>query len=110
VLEEAGGTAGSGTADGAAGADGSGSASTGNVDSARAGGGPGDGTQGAGGPVEPDPRTVAANGPGVEGCTDRDSMARQLCEIATKEEDPFVKGNLWREYEEYVKVLEDTRR
>jgi hypothetical protein len=59
----------------------------------------------------PDPRTVAsANNPGVEGCTDTDNTARQLCEYATAEQDPFVRGELWREYEEYVKVLEDTPR
>jgi hypothetical protein len=58
-----------------------------------------------------DPRTMAAAnvGPGVEGCKDTDNTARQLCELATKEEDPFTRGNLWREYEEYVRVLEDTR-
>jgi hypothetical protein len=53
---------------------------------------------------------TGVNGPGVEGCTHPDRTARQLCEYATQEEDPFVRGNLWREYEEYVRILEQTRR
>lgn len=41
----------------------------------------------------------------VEGCDDRDRVARQLCEAATKEDDPFLRAALWDEYNEYKKIL-----
>src|SRR5690606_19415794 len=33
----------------------------------------------------------------VEGCEDQDKVARQLCEAATKEQDPFLRAALWDE-------------
>ena len=64
-------------------------------------GGPGDPTGGAP-PDIPDPRLILSqNGPGVEGCEDEDIVARQLCELATQEEDPFLRADLWDEYNEY---------
>jgi hypothetical protein len=41
----------------------------------------------------------------VQGCNDADRVARQLCEAATKEEDPFLRAALWDEYNEYKKLL-----
>jgi hypothetical protein len=41
----------------------------------------------------------------VEGCEDEDKVARQLCEAATNEEDPFLRGALWNEYNEYKSIL-----
>ena len=43
--------------------------------------------------------------PPVEGCEDDDKVARQLCEAATKEEDPLLRAALWDEYNEYKKIL-----
>jgi len=43
--------------------------------------------------------------PSVEGCEDEDTVARQLCEAATEEEDPFLRAALWEEYNEYNKIL-----
>ena len=43
--------------------------------------------------------------PQVEGCEDVDKVARQLCEAATKEEDPFLRAALWDEYNEYKKIV-----
>ncbi|MGE4657407.1 MAG: hypothetical protein AAEI08_00585, partial [Gammaproteobacteria bacterium] len=41
----------------------------------------------------------------VEGCDNEDKVARQLCEAATEEEDPFLRAALWDEYNEYNKIL-----
>jgi hypothetical protein len=41
----------------------------------------------------------------VEGCEDPDKVARQLCEAATDEKDPFLRAALWNEYNEYRKIL-----
>lgn len=41
----------------------------------------------------------------VEGCEDEDKVARQLCEAATEERDPFLRAALWDEYNEYRKIL-----
>jgi hypothetical protein len=41
----------------------------------------------------------------VEGCEDSDKVARQLCEAATDEKDPFLRAALWNEYNEYRKIL-----
>jgi hypothetical protein len=41
----------------------------------------------------------------VEGCEDDDRVARQLCEAATEERDPFLRAALWDEYEEYLKIV-----
>ncbi len=43
--------------------------------------------------------------PQIEGCNDTDKVARQLCEAATEEEDPFLRGALWDEYNEYKSIL-----
>ena len=41
----------------------------------------------------------------VEGCNDEDTVARQLCELATDEEDPVLREQLWEEYNEYLKIV-----
>ena len=41
----------------------------------------------------------------VEGCEDDDRVARQLCEAATEENDPFLRAALWEEYSEYLKII-----
>ena len=41
----------------------------------------------------------------VKGCEDTDKVARQLCEAATEEKDPFLRASLWKEYNEYKKIL-----
>jgi hypothetical protein len=41
----------------------------------------------------------------VEGCKDQDKVARQLCEAATEEQDPFLRAALWDEYNEYKRIL-----
>jgi hypothetical protein len=41
----------------------------------------------------------------VEGCEDEDKVARQLCEAATEEKDPFLRAAMWNEYNEYRKIL-----
>jgi hypothetical protein len=52
--------------------------------------------------VAPEPEDPAKQ---VQGCNDRDKVARQLCEAATAEKDPFLRGSLWNEYNEYKKIL-----
>jgi len=54
------------------------------------------------GPSEPPQNSTA---PQVEGCEDDDTVARQLCEAATDEEDPFLRAALWDEYNEYKRIL-----
>ena len=49
----------------------------------------------------PDAQTVAT----VQGCNDSDRVARQLCEAATQENDPFLRAALWDEYNEYKKLI-----
>jgi hypothetical protein len=49
----------------------------------------------------PDPAAVAT----VQGCNDADRVARQLCEAATQEQDPFLRAALWDEYNEYKKLV-----
>jgi hypothetical protein len=41
----------------------------------------------------------------VEGCDDSDTVARQLCEAATQEQDPFLRAALWDEYTAYKRIL-----
>ena len=41
----------------------------------------------------------------VEGCNDEDTVARQLCELATDEEDPVLREQLWEEYNEYLRIV-----
>lgn len=43
--------------------------------------------------------------PVVQGCEDADRVARQLCEAATNEQDPFLRAALWDEYNEYKRIL-----
>jgi hypothetical protein len=49
----------------------------------------------------PDTAAVAT----VQGCNDQDRVARQLCEAATQENDPFLRAALWDEYNEYKKLI-----
>ena len=49
----------------------------------------------------PDTAAVAT----VQGCNDQDRVARQLCEAATEENDPFLRAALWDEYNEYKKLI-----
>ena len=61
----------------------------------------------AGAPVRdlgPDTAAVAT----VAGCNDQDRVARQLCEAATEEKDPFLRAALWDEYNEYKKLSRAT--
>jgi hypothetical protein len=41
----------------------------------------------------------------VQGCNDTDKVARQLCEAATAENDPFLRASLWDEYNQYKKIV-----
>jgi hypothetical protein len=41
----------------------------------------------------------------VKGCGEPDKVARQLCEAATQEKDPFLRAALWDEYNQYKKIL-----
>lgn len=41
----------------------------------------------------------------VAGCTDSNKVLRQLCEAATEEEDPFLRAQMWDEYNEYKKIV-----
>jgi hypothetical protein len=77
------------------------------TDGSARGGGPGNQTSGAQGDI-PDPRIDpnATGAPSIEGCDDSDVTARQLCEYASLEEDPFLKADLWEEYNEYVRILQ----
>jgi hypothetical protein len=43
--------------------------------------------------------------PQIEGCNDQNKVARQLCEAATEEDDPFLRAALWDEYNEYKRIL-----
>ncbi len=91
----AGGEGGSGVeGDGAAGAGGDAASASGGDGGDQAAG---DSEVGQGGPEEPAAVT--------QGCSDQDKVARQLCEAATKEADPFLKAALWDEYNEYRKIL-----
>jgi hypothetical protein len=67
-------------------------------------GGSGESGEAGGGGVRdlgPDTTTVAT----VQGCNDQDRVARQLCEAATQEQDPFLRAALWDEYNEYKKLV-----
>src|SRR5690606_27449545 len=79
----------------------------GNVATSEAGGSTGASVERGqgGGPAvarTPPPEDAA---PTVPGCEDTDKVARQLCEAATKEEDPFLRAALWDEYNEYKKII-----
>lgn len=41
----------------------------------------------------------------VAGCTDSNKVLRQLCEAATEEDDPFLRAQMWDEYNEYKKIV-----
>jgi hypothetical protein len=70
---------------------------------AEVGGSAESGEPGSGGvrDLGPDTTTVAT----VQGCNDQDRVARQLCEAATQEQDPFLRAALWDEYNEYKKLV-----
>jgi hypothetical protein len=53
-------------------------------------------------PTDAGPEQTVAS---VQGCSDQDKVARQLCEAATKEKDPFLRASLWDEYNQYKKIL-----
>jgi hypothetical protein len=90
----AGGSNAGGSSAGGAGGGGGGSSSV---------GGPGGGSGGSGSAdVAPGPEEPTKT---VQGCNDQDKVARQLCEAATQEKDPFLRGSLWNEYNEYKKIL-----
>jgi hypothetical protein len=66
----------------------------------------GDGVPGSGSAgiedLGPDEALAAAT---IEGCNDQDRVARQLCEAATQERDPFLRAALWDEYNEYKRII-----
>ena len=89
-----------------AGSDASGNAAAGGA----AGGAGGRGTPGgdngqAGGSNLPPSSVAESAGAQVKGCGDPDKVARQLCEAATQEADPFLRAALWDEYNQYKKIL-----
>ena len=73
-----------------------------------AGGAGGSGTPGGSGqagssaPQSNAPESAVA---AVKGCGEPDKVARQLCEAATQEKDPFLRAALWDEYNQYKKIL-----
>ena len=83
------------------GADGGGNATTGGS----AGGGGGNDPASQRRPVLARAELPEEAPPPVEGCEDTDKVARQLCEAATKEEDPLLRAALWDEYNEYKKIV-----
>ena len=100
-----GGEGGNGSsAGGTSGGEGSGAGQAGGGAGGGGGSNGADGGGGAGGSanVAPEPEDPAKT---VQGCNDQDKVARQLCEAATTEKDPFLRGSLWNEYNEYKKIL-----
>ena len=63
------------------------------------------GQNGQGGTSPPPPSAAEVSVPTVKGCADNDKVARQLCEAATQEADPFLRAALWDEYNQYKKIL-----
>jgi hypothetical protein len=100
AADEALGRAGSVGQDGGAGTTGVGGAGAGN--SSGLGGENGDGT-GSSSSSRSDAEELAAAT--VQGCNDLDKVARQLCEAATQEADPFLRAALWDEYNQYRTIL-----
>jgi hypothetical protein len=100
--DEAGGPGGSSSGQGGEGGDAASDGGAGGGSSSRGGRG---GSQQAGS-TAPDsgapPEEQAAS---VKGCNDTEKVARQLCEAATAEQDPFLRAALWDEYNEYKKIL-----
>ena len=89
-----------GSADaGAAGAGGGGAGGAGSR------GTPGGDNGPAGGGNLPPSSVAESAAASVKGCGDPDKVARQLCEAATQEADPFLRAALWDEYNQYKKIL-----
>lgn len=74
----------------------------------------GSGVMGSGEPSQSGERAIIGGPAGaprdrtsaqVEGCNDDDTVARQLCEAATMEQDPFLRAALWDEYNQYKRIL-----
>jgi hypothetical protein len=78
----------------------SGASGGGNVNTS----GGGDSSSGGGSVFEQSARQDRTS-PQIEGCEDENKVARQLCEAATEEEDPFLRAALWEEYNEYKRIL-----
>ena len=83
-----------------------GDSATGEVGSTGGSAGGSTGSPGTGGASQAGPTDVADEPPAtIEGCEDTDKVARQLCEAATEEKDPFLRAALWNEYNEYRRIL-----
>jgi hypothetical protein len=102
-LPGAGGEAGQGGAEGSEGDGSSGGASGGGSIAGSAGGAAGG--AGASGSAQAGPEELSEPPATIEGCEDDDKVARQLCEAATEEKDPFLRAALWNEYNEYRRIL-----
>ena len=98
--EEAGGQG-----DAATGAGGAGGDAGGNVPNGSSGGTSGGTGGGAAGSAQAGPDERDEPPATIEGCEDQDKVARQLCEAATEEKDPFLRAALWNEYNEYRRIL-----
>jgi hypothetical protein len=99
-----GGAGGDGDGQAGGGGAGQGGEQAGDQAGSGAGGSGSDGGQAGGSSVvgdDADDEAVAT----VQGCNDADKVARQLCEAATQEADPFLRAALWDEYNEYKKIL-----
>jgi hypothetical protein len=75
----------------------------GNIPTRSAGGSAGG--AGATGTAQAGPDEASEPPATIEGCEDTDKVARQLCEAATEEKDPFLRAALWNEYNEYRRIL-----
>ena len=105
----AGGAPAGGAADGTAATGSGGSGQGGQAGNGAAGGSSANGGQQGGASGASKNRTDDA-GPDkaaatVQGCNDTDKVARQLCEAATAENDPFLRASLWEEYNQYKKIV-----
>jgi hypothetical protein len=89
----------SGGGGGPAGAEGGGAASGGSSGGSTTAAGTAGSAQGGSADVADEPPAT------IEGCEDEDKVARQLCEAATEEKDPFLRAALWNEYNEYRRIL-----
>jgi hypothetical protein len=99
--DEAGGPGGNGSGGESGSADAEGGAGGGSS-SSRGGRG---GSQQAGSTVGDEGVAPEEQAATVKGCNDTEKVARQLCEAATAEQDPFLRAALWDEYNEYKKIL-----
>jgi hypothetical protein len=110
-----GGGAGGTEDQGGGGTDATGSGAGGGAAAGRGAGGGGAGGAGGGNTPGGDGGQAGSNLPpgnvaessaaAVKGCADTDKVARQLCEAATQESDPFLRAALWDEYNQYKKIL-----